>query len=277
MAFGQQQLSMEEFNLIRKLVYDRFGIQLNEQKRSLVVERLQKTLRTGGFPSFRAYYEHVIADRSGRALLELVDRISTNHTHFFREKDHFVFMQTTWLPALKKKAFSGKKAVRIWSAGCSSGEEPYTIAMLLADQLEMDGGGWDIGILATDISTTVLEKAQAGIYADTQLDQVPEIYKKKYFRSTGEGLYAVSPALKEMLLFRRLNLMNQDYPFKGQFQIIFCRNVMIYFDEPVREGLLSRFHRYLEPGGYLFIGHSESIGRDNKYFRFIRPAIYQKI
>ena len=252
---------------------------MNEQKKSLVVERLQKTLRTGQFESFRAYYDYVMRDRSGKALLELVDRISTNHTHFFREKDHFVFMQTTWLPALKKAAQTAgkKKDIRIWSAGCSSGEEPYTIAMLLADQFEMDGSGWDIGILATDISTTVLEKAQAGLYSDTQLEQVPDVFKRKFFRPTGDGLYTVTPAIKELVMFRRLNLMNKEYPFKGQFQIIFCRNVMIYFDEPVRNELLQRYHRYLEPDGYLFIGHSESIGRDNKYFRFIRPAIYQKI
>jgi len=278
-VIGQHQLSMEEFDLIRKLVYDRFGIHLNEQKKSLVVERLQKTLRTGQFESFRAYYDYVMRDRSGKALLELVDRISTNHTHFFREKDHFVFMQTTWLPALKKAAQTAgkKKDIRIWSAGCSSGEEPYTIAMLLADQFEMDGSGWDIGILATDISTTVLEKAQAGLYSDTQLEQVPDVFKRKFFRPAGEGLYTLNPAIKELVMFRRLNLMNKEYPFKGQFQIIFCRNVMIYFDEPVRNELLQRYHRYLEPDGYLFIGHSESIGRDNKYFRFIRPAIYQKI
>jgi chemotaxis protein methyltransferase CheR len=276
-AIGQQ-LSTEEFNLIRQLVYDRFGIHLNEQKKSLVVERLQKTLRVGRFESFRAYYEHVVNDRSGQAVLELIDRISTNHTSFFREKDHFVFMQTTWLPALKKKALqSGSKNVRIWSAGCSSGEEPYTIAMLLADLFEADHTGWDLGVLATDISTTVLEKAQAGIYSDTQLESVPDTYKRKYFKQTEDGLYAVNQAIKNQILFRRLNLMNKEYPFKGQFQIIFCRNVMIYFDEPVREGLLERYHRYLEPNGYLFIGHSESIGRDNKYFRFIRPAIYQKI
>lgn len=279
MVIGQHQLSMEEFDLIRKLVYDRFGIHLNEQKKSLVVERLQKTLRAGQFESFRAYYDYVMRDRSGKALLELVDRISTNHTHFFREKDHFVFMQTTWLPALKKAAQTAgkKKDVRIWSAGCSSGEEPYTIAMLLADQFEMDGSGWDIGILATDISTTVLEKAQSGLYSDTQLEQVPDVFKRKFFRPDGECLYTVTPAIKELVMFRRLNLMNKEYPFKGQFQIIFCRNVMIYFDEPVRNELLQRYHRYLEPDGYLFIGHSESIGRDNKYFRFIRPAIYQKI
>jgi len=278
-VIGQHQLSMEEFDLIRKLVYDRFGIHLNEQKKSLVVERLQKTLRAGQFESFRAYYDYVMRDRSGKALLELVDRISTNHTHFFREKDHFVFMQTTWLPALKKAAQTAgkKKDVRIWSAGCSSGEEPYTIAMLLADQFEMDGSGWDIGILATDISTTVLEKAQSGLYSDTQLEQVPDVFKRKFFRPDGECLYTVTPAIKELVMFRRLNLMNKEYPFKGQFQIIFCRNVMIYFDEPVRNELLQRYHRYLEPDGYLFIGHSESIGRDNKYFRFIRPAIYQKI
>ena len=277
MAIGQQ-LSNEEFNLIRQLIYDRFGIHLNEQKKTLVVERLQKTMRTGQFNTFRAYYDYVVGDKSGRAILELIDRISTNHTSFFREIDHFVFMQKTWLPELKKKGqLDGNRNVRIWSAGCSSGEEPYTIAMLLADQFEMDRSNWDIGILATDISTTVLEKAQAGVYSDTQLEQVPEVYKKKYFCPEGDGLFAVSPTLKNLVMFRRLNLMNLEYPFRGQFQIIFCRNVMIYFDEPVREALLCRYHRYLEPNGYLFIGHSESIGRDNKYFRFIRPAIYQKI
>ena len=187
-------------------------------------------------------------------------------------------MQTSWMPAIKKQAQqSGVKNIRIWSAGCSSGEEPYTIAMLLADQLEMETPGWDIGILATDISTSVLEKAHAGIYSDIQLEQLPEVYRRRYFRQEGEGLLGIATSIKNMVMFRRLNLMNEDYPFKGRFQIIFCRNVMIYFDEPVRNGLLARFHRYLEPNGYLLIGHSESINRENKYFRFVKPAIYQKV
>lgn len=277
MAVGQP-LSQEEFNLIRQLVYERFGIYLNDHKKSLVFERLQKTLRTGGFDSLRSYYDYVVSDKSGHAILELIDKISTHHTAFFREKDHFIFMQSTWLPELKKWAqATGIKNVRIWSAGCSSGEEPFSIAMLLADQSGMQNAGWDFGVLATDISISVLEKSQAGIYSDTQLEQVPEVYRRKYFRPEGDGLFTVSPALKKMVLFRRLNLMNLNYPFAGQFQIIFCRNVMIYFDEPIRQSLLARLHRYLEPGGYLFIGHSESISRDNNCFRFVQPAIYQKI
>jgi len=272
------QLTDEEFRLISTLVYTKFGINLSEQKRSLIIERLQKVMRQGQFDSFKAYVEYVVADTSGRAMLEMVDRISTNHTSFFRENDHFSFLQSTILPgivAAEKK--TGRRSLRIWSAGCSSGEEPYTIGMLLLEYFGAEVGTWDIGILATDISTTVLEKAGAGIYSESQMEQVPVVFRKKYFRKADEpGQWQISPEVKKLVLFRRLNLMNKDYPFKGQFQVIFCRNVMIYFDAETRDGLLSRFQRYNEPGGYLMIGHSETLNRDNQYYQYIRPAIYQK-
>jgi chemotaxis protein methyltransferase CheR len=272
------QLSDEEFNLISQLVYQRFGIHLSSQKKSLIVERLQKTIRIAKFDSFLSYYEHVIADRSGKALLELVDKISTNHTMFFREQDHFTYLMSTLLPKIvDAEKRSGRKAIRIWSAGCSSGEEPYTIAMLLQDHLSGEVIGWDFGLLATDISTTVLEKAEAGIYTPSQLEHVPSVLRKRYFAQVEDGLFTVTPELKKNIMFRRLNLMNTDFPFKGKFQIIFCRNVMIYFDAPTRDTLLEKFHRYLEPGGILFVGHSESLNRDNPYFRYVRPAIYEKI
>lgn len=272
------QLSDEEFNLISQLVYQRFGIHLSLQKKTLVVERLQKTIRVGNFGTFRAYYEHVIADRSGKALLDLVDKISTNHTMFFREQDHFTYMQSTLLPRLiEAEKKSGRKTIRIWSAGCSSGEEPYTIAMLLHDHLGVDFSSWDVGLLATDISTSVLEKAQAGVYADNQLENIPSIFSKRYFKPAGEGLVVISPELRKMIMFRRLNLMDKDFPFKGKFQLIFCRNVMIYFDGPTRDSLLARYHRYLESDGTLFVGHSESLNRDNPLFRYVKPAIYEKI
>jgi chemotaxis protein methyltransferase CheR len=278
MSIGLAQLSEEEFQLISQLVYGRFGIHLSSQKKTLIVERLQKTIRVGNFTSFRDYYDHVIADRSGKELLNLVDKISTNHTMFFREQDHFTYMQSTLLPRLlETERRSGRKFIRIWSAGCSSGEEPYTIAMLLHDNLIACDAGWDVGILATDISTTVLEKAQEGLYAANQMEHVPAVFRKRYFKPAGEGLAMVSDELRKMIMFRRLNLMNQDFPFKGKFQLIFCRNVMIYFDAPTRDALLSKFHRYLEPGGTLFVGHSESLNRDNALFRYVRPAVYEKI
>jgi chemotaxis protein methyltransferase CheR len=272
------QLSEEEFRLISQLVYQRFGIHLSSQKKTLIVERLQKTIRIGQFDTFRDYYDHVIADKSGKALLDLVDKISTNHTMFFREQDHFTYLMSTLLPRiLATEQRSGRKALRIWSAGCSSGEEAYTLAMLLHDRLNVELAGWDVGLLATDISTSVLEKAQSGTYSNSQLDNVPAVFRKRYFSSIEEGLSIVSPELKKLLMFRRLNLMNSEFPFKGQFQLIFCRNVMIYFDAPTREALLTKFHRYLEPGGTLFVGHSESLNRNNPLFRYVRPAVYEKI
>jgi len=271
-------LSNREYQLISQLVHDRFGINLGEQKRNLIVGRLQKVLRSGGFESFMDYYRHVVEDPTGRALLVLVDRISTNHTFFFREKDHFDFLSSRVLPQvvddLRKK---GKRDIRIWCAGCSSGEEPYTLAMVLNQYFSSSFSNMDIGILATDISLSVLEKASTGVYTSGQMSEVPPLYRQKYFTTLGDGGWMVKPDLKKMVFFRRLNLMREDYPFKGRFQVIFCRNVMIYFDDATRQALVGRFHRYIEPGGYLFIGHSESLGRSNGLFRFIKPAIYQKV
>lgn len=270
-------LSEKEYRLIRELVRERFGISLGEQKRNLIVGRLQKVLRAGGFSSFMDYYRYVVEEPTGRALLTLIDRISTNHTFFFREKAHFQFLLDTVLPRLTGELKrSGRKEIRIWCAGCSSGEEPYTLAMVLQEFFGASLADFDIGILATDISTTVLEKAVAGIYGSGQLSLVPPRYRQKYFAPVGDGVWSVRDSLKKMILFRRLNLMRQDYPFKGRFQAVFCRNVMIYFDEATRRELVSRFHRYIDPGGHLFIGHSESLGRSDSRFEFVRPAVYRK-
>jgi len=272
---NEMQLSQKEYELIGGLIYDKFGISLNEQKQTLITGRLQNVLQQGGFTSFKDYYQYVAGETSGSALLTLIDRISTNHTYFFREKDHFDFIKETLLPQIVKPLErNNEKEFKIWCAGCSSGEEPYTAAMVISESISQ---GSIFYILATDISVSSLDKAIRGNYTKEQLETVPPSYRQKYFVSVGDGVWTIHQNLKNKVLFRRLNLIQDSYPFKGKFDVIFCRNVMIYFDSPTRRSLLERFHRYLEPDGYLFIGHTETIDRSLGVFSYVKPAIYQKI
>jgi len=272
------QLTDREFQLISSLVNKICGITLGEKKRSLVAARLQKVLLAGGFGSFQEYYEYIIQDTSGEALLNLVDQISTNHTYFFREKEHFDFLINVALPAIsEEQRNNGRRKVRIWSAGCSSGEEPYTLAMILKEYLGGNALHMDAGILATDISFSVLETAMAGIYPADKMLQVPISYRQRYFSPLKDGNWAVKQCLKDMVLFRRLNLMSREFRFKGLFQVIFCRNVMIYFDKATRRELIEKLHRYTETGGYLLIGHSETLDREAGLYKYIKPSIYKRI
>ena len=269
-------LTEEEFHLITRLVYEKCGINLGEQKRSLVLQRLQKELRQGCFSNFTEYYDYVRKDATGRALLTMIDRISTNHTFFFREKDHFDLLTAEILPKILQKLPESGQNLRFWCAGCSSGEEPYSLAMTLNEYLSLKIRICRPEILATDISITVLGKASQGVYADSEMAQIPSALKNRYFERMEDGRWAVKQSLKKMILFRRLNLMRQTFPFKNKFHVIFCRNVMIYFDLPTRTELLNRFYACLEPEGYLFLGHSESLGRTSSLFKYFKPAIYQK-
>lgn len=272
------RLTDEEFNLISRLVYDKFGINLSEQKRALIIGRLQKVLHLEGFASFKDYYNHVVSEPSGRALLTLVDKISTNHTFFFRESDHFEYFSSVILPQLTARQQKRPRVdIRIWCAGCSSGEEPYTLAMVIGEYFRNNAVDADIGILATDISVSALEKGADGVYPEERMSQVPLIYRQRYFNRLKDGVWAAKKELKEMVLFRRLNLIQQEYPFKGRFQVVFCRNVMIYFDKETQNSLINRFYRYTEPGGYLFIGHSETLDRSASSYRFIHPSVYQRM
>jgi chemotaxis protein methyltransferase CheR len=270
-------ISDQEFEKMRELIHRRFGINLTEQKRSLLVGRLQKHLREQGFFNFQDYFEHLHNDKSERTLSDLVDRISTNHTFFNREKDHFEFLLNTALPSvvaqLRKK---GRRDLRIWCAGCSSGEEAYMLLMLMHEHLGAEYGQWDAGILATDISDRVLATARAGIYPEERVAALPEPLRRKYFQRRADGQWSVVDKLKKEATFRRFNLMNERFPFKSSFNIIFCRNVMIYFDQPTRDTLVRKFHQFTEPGGYLFIGHSETLGREQSLYRYLIPATYQK-
>lgn len=267
----------EEYRLIRDLVYSRFGISLGNDKKTLVVGRLSKILRNQNYKSFDQFYQYVINDATGKALSLLIDHISTNHTYFFREDDHFKFFREIVLPQLAQIAREkGKLDIRIWCAGCSSGEEAYVLAMLTKEYFQKESGNWELGILATDISSNALEKATNGIYASENIERVPADLKRKYFRIMPDGRWQVNESLKQMILFRRLNLMRTSFPFKKKFPVIFCRNVMIYFDEPTRNALVKRFYEYMEPNGYLFIGHSESMRNYDIPYKYIRPAVYQR-
>lgn len=271
------RLTDAEFNSIRELVYERFGINLTEAKRSLVVGRLQKTIRSLGMESFKQYYDHLVADTTGEALTTLINRISTNHTFFYRENSHFDFFRNTVLPEMTERLRSaGARDLRIWCAGCSSGEEAYTLMIEMKEFFGAEYRLWDAGLLATDISTQVLQKAVLGEYTEENVKNVPH-YARRYFIRVGADRYRVSDELKREITFRRFNLMTEIFPFRRPFHVIFCRNVMIYFDQETRGRLLRKFHDCLFPGGYFFIGHSESLGREQQLFRYVQPAVYRRL
>ncbi len=270
-------ISDKEFTRLRDLIYKRFGINLTEQKRSLLVGRLQKLMRQLNLPTFSAYFDYLDNDKTEAALSELIDLISTNHTYFNREKDHFDYFSETALPAvIEKLKQQNRKDLRIWCAGCSSGEEPYTLLMLMREYLGADYSSWDAGILATDISDRALTIARRGTYATDRVMQLPEPLRRKYFKPAGQDEMAVVDTIKKEATFRRFNLMNTTFPFKKPFQMIFCRNVMIYFDQPTRDALVGRYHQHTEDKGYLFIGHSETLGRAQTRYSYLKPALYQK-
>lgn len=270
-------ISVREFNQIRNLVSNSVGISLTDKKRSLVAGRLQKKLREFGFSSFQEYYDYVVKDKSGNALIEMVDLITTNYTYFNREKEHFDFFLNIALPDVKAQIRNNKNNdFRVWCAAASSGEEPYMLAMLMREFFGSDYGSWNGGLLATDISREALATAKIGTYNDEGISRLPPLLKNKYFVKKGHGNWSICDHIKKDITFRRFNLMNKSFPFKKLFHIIFCRNVMIYFDQPTRDALIQRFYQFMEPGGYLFIGHSETLNRMNTPFSYIKPAVYRK-
>ena len=272
-----KELSRKDYALFRELIYRQCGINLGEQKMQLVRARLGKRLRSGGFRSYREYYEFVKNDRSGRELTLLIDAISTNTTHLFREHQHFEFLATTIKRWVAPEA-GRRLPIRVWSAGCSSGEEPYSIAMTLDDLLR-HCPRLRFKILATDISTRMLERAQAGVFASERLASVPPEFKRRYFvrvKENGEVPLRIRPELRELVRFARFNLMDAQFPFRNGFDVIFCRNVMIYFDRPTQQQLVAKFAGVLNVGGYLLIGHSESLNTLSHPLSYVMPTLYQK-
>jgi chemotaxis protein methyltransferase CheR len=261
-------VSRADFAKISAILYDVSGIKLNDGKEGLVVSRLGKRIREIGVSGFPAYLERVRNDPA--ELREMIDRLTTNKTSFFRESAHFDFLRSTALPQW------GNREVSIWSAGCSSGEEPYTIATVLFDHA--NGGSANGRILATDLSHRVLAKAKEGAYTAEMIRDIPVATLNRHFERQRDGKderFVARGHLREIIRFGKLNLMG-EWPMRGPFDAIFCRNVMIYFDRETQERLVQRFSRLLAPDGYLFVGHSETLHAMAHDLRYVAPAAYGK-
>lgn len=276
-VFSEYELSQSDFEKISRLIYDQSGIALHEGKKELVRARLGKRLRQGKFKSFKDYFQFVVHDESGEELVYLLDSISTNLTSFFREQVHFDFLREELIPRWRGSKKGRENPITIWSAGCSTGEEVYSIAITLLEGLGA-AETRNIRLLATDISTKVLKKAVAGIYEKDRIRNLSPAVVKKYFLR-GENHWRehvkIKNPVKELVVFKRLNLM-EPFSFQEPFDCIFCRNVMIYFDKKTQEILVNRFHQQLQPAGVLFIGHSESLTGIRHPYQYVRPAVYRK-
>lgn len=272
---GFKTLQDGEFNLIKEIIYKESGIHLSDMKKALVQSRVLKRLRELKLWNYEDYCEY-LTDNYDTEIVNLINCITTNKTDFFREPKHFEFLKQTALPEFER---AGKKHIKIWSAGCSIGAEPYTIAISVFEHFR-DRTGPDVKILATDIDTQVLQKAELGVYSISEIESIDvEILKRYFMRGIGEndGLIKIKDESKRITSFQRLNLLDDRYPMKGTFDIIFCRNVIIYFDTESRKKLFEKFHSYLNKDGYLIMGHSETLmGLTNK-FNFIGNTIYRKV
>ncbi|MDD2898933.1 MAG: protein-glutamate O-methyltransferase [Desulfuromonadaceae bacterium] len=273
-------LTDQAFQKFSTLIYDHAGIKMPPAKKTMLEARLQKRLKANAITSFEEYSEYVFS-QEGRMteLIHLIDVVTTNKTDFFREPGHFDFMVKTALPAiLQARGDINRDPVRIWSAGCSTGEEPYTLAMVLS---EFSAGRPDfkVAITASDICTQVLQTARTGIYPEERTDPIPLNLKKKYLmrsREKSKALVRISPELRSLITFKRINFMDDDLGITEKMDIIFCRNVVIYFDKPTQQTLMRKFHKQLRPGGYLFIGHSETLSGLDVDFKAVASTVYRK-
>ncbi len=265
-------LTDEEFNYLVTYVYNKFGIDL-KKKRQLIEGRLYSTLRTKNMNTFSEYIQLLSADKTGNEINAFLNKITTNYSYFARENDHFDFLAKNALPYLEH---SRKNDLRIWSAGCSAGQEAYSIAMTIDRYFGARKGAWDTTILATDISTNVLDKARRGEYDQASLNDIPPQWKRLYFKELANGNFQLCERIRNEVVFRIFNLMD-TFVYKKRFDIIFCRNVMIYFDTKTTNELVEKFYEATADGGYLFIGHSENIDRANLGYTCVRPSVYQKL
>lgn len=267
-------ISDKDFHRLVNFVKKRYGIDLSTKKQ-LIMGRLSGSLLSMGYTSFTDYVDDILKTQKPEDLELMLNKLTTNYTYFMREESHFQFFTETILPYL----ISVKKdrVLSIWSAGCSSGEEPYTISMLIKDFLGSKADMWDTRVLATDISQNALKAASHAVYDENSLKNVPAAWKTKYFTPTSEpGLYTVSSSIRNNVIFRTFNLM-EPIRFRLKFDVIFCRNVMIYFDQDTKNALVNRFYQATNPGGYLLIGHSESLNREATAYSYLKPATYRKL
>ena len=267
-------ITEKEFRLFAEYIKTNYGIFLKDGKQSMVAGRLNNIFLSKDFGSLSEYLDYVMADKTGQAAAALLDKITTNHTFFMREADHFRYFRERVLPFLTGTVKD--RDLRIWSAACSTGEEPYTLAMLIDEFFGKEKMWWDTKILATDISGNVLDIAKKGVYGKEKISVLPAAWKLNYFNELDKENYVLTERIRNEVIYRRLNLMDSVFPFKRKFHVIFCRNVMIYFDNKTKNELVEKLYDLTEYGGYLFIGHSESLNRDFTRYKYITPAVYRK-
>ena len=265
-----QPISDEDFRRLTSFIKSEYGITLQE-KRQLVTSRLSSLLTEQGYSSFSQFVTQLLKEKDPQKIEQVLNRLTTNYTFFMRETEHFDFFSKVILPELVRK-YQSKRSIAIWSAGCSSGEEPYNLSMYIKDYLGMQASQWDTRILATDISQKALATAKKGVYEVP--NTVPDAWRKKYFKKIEGSRYAVSPEIRNNVIFQTFNLMD-PIKFRTKFDVIFCRNVMIYFDQPTKDALVRRFYDATVPGGYLMISHSENLSKDAPYVT-VAPSTFQK-
>lgn len=265
------KLTDSEFLEFVQYMHKNYGIDLSK-KRILIEGRLSNLIEKKGMNSFGQYLESIKRNNKEEITM-LINKLTTNYTYFYREENHFKFLKEIILPNEEKN--NKLKTLNIWSAGCSSGEEPYTLAMVIDDYFKYSAGQWKVQILATDISENVLSKARDGIYSEDSIKNLPESYKKRYFAKTKDDKYQVLPEIKKHITFKVFNLMDPIVA-KNKFDVIFCRNVMIYFNTETKINIVNKFYEATKPGGYLMIGHAETIQRNKSKYDYVNPAIYKK-
>nr|WP_308627819.1 protein-glutamate O-methyltransferase CheR [uncultured Eisenbergiella sp.] len=265
-------ISDNDFKRLYTFIRENYGIDLS-QKKQLIMGRLSNDIMAKGYPGFTEYVNDILTKATPSDIDGMLNRLTTNYTFFMREEEHFTFFRDTILPYLEQK--KKDHVLSIWSAGCSTGQEPYTISMLLKEYFG-GKGYWDTRILATDISQNALTAAQNAQYDEESLSRLPAAWKTRYFEhSRDTGLWTVKPSLQSNVIFKTFNLMD-PIRFKLKFDVIFCRNVMIYFDQATKDSLVDRFYDATAPGGYLLIGHSESLNKTSTRYDYIMPATYRK-
>lgn len=267
-------ITNKEFSQLSGYIKEHYGINLKQEKMALVTGRLHNVLIQKNFNNFSAYFDYIVADKTGEAARTLIDKITTNHTFFMREVDHFNHFKTVILPYLSSTVKD--KDLRIWSAGCSSGEEPSTLAMIIDEFFGLEKALWDAKILATDISSKMLDVAAKGVYDNESIATLPTYWKLNYFKKLDTEKSILTNKIRNEIIYRKFNLMDETFPFKRKFHIIFCRNVMIYFDNKTKTELVNKFYNLTEPGGYLYIGHSESLRHGETKYKYVTPAVYRK-
>ena len=269
-AFSPMTISDADFTKLVRFVQTNYGIDLS-QKWQLITGRLSASIRQKGYSSFADFINNLLKTKDETEVTLLLDKLTTNYTFFMREQDHLDYFRKTIIPDIVRR-HQKDKTLAIWSAGCSSGEEPYNISMYLFDYLGTDARNWDTRLLATDISSKALASARRGVYELP--DTIPADWKKKYFVPQSGGRYSVAPAVKDNVIFQTFNLMD-PIKFRRKFDVIFCRNVMIYFDQPTKDALVQRFYDATVPGGYLLISYSENLSQNTPYRR-LATATFQK-